>query len=56
MSENEKLKTVGIRKDDATKLTQDIERQRPDKPVEIRILQKEKEMQKDEPAPPIKFK
>ena len=45
LSEDQNLKTVGIRKEDANNLTKTIENQRPDKPREIRILQKEQEMQ-----------
>ena len=54
MSENEDLKTIGISRDNASKLNQDIETQRPDAPAEIRILQKEEEAQEEEPAPVVR--
>ena len=55
MGEDQGLKTVGISRDDATKLNQDIETQRPDAPREIHILQKDEEMQEEEePAPVIR--
>ena len=50
MNENENMKTIGIRKDDATKLTDNIDKQRPDNLSEIKIMQK-KEAVQEEPAP-----
>ncbi len=46
MNEDENLKTIGIKKEDASKLTQDIEKQRPGNLTEIRVMQKE-----ESPAP-----
>jgi len=41
MTKDQDMKTIGITKDDASKLNEDIDTQRPDAPREIRILQKD---------------